>query len=177
MDENKEPLINDDMFLVDVEDPDSGETFSTLSISRTPAMLLSFAANKFTEAASKYFNESLGLGTVDWRMLLLLARTPGVTSVQAAQTIGVDKGTVSRSVSRLSKNELIQLGVLHSNGRSRGLTLTPTGRVLHDRILAAALSQQAHLLVGFDPEEVSTLCNMLLRFMGNLDALIERDRS
>jgi len=132
MDDYKNTPLGDEMYLVDVEDPDTGETFQTLSISRTPAMLLSFAANKFTEAASNYFNENFGLGTVDWRMLLLLARTPGITSAQAAQTIGVDKGTVSRSVSRLTKSELIRLGNLHANGRSRGLTLSPHGRALHD---------------------------------------------
>lgn len=176
MDDHKKATLSDKMFLVDVEDPNTGDTFQTLSISRTPAMLLSFAANKFTEAASNYFNESFGLGTVDWRMLLLLARTPGVTSAQAAQTIGVDKGTVSRSVSRLTKSKLIQLGDLHANGRSRGLTLSLQGRTLHDQILKEALAQQAHLFDGFSASEINVLCDLLLRFSDNLDSLIARDR-
>lgn len=177
MNDDAKPQACDQMFLVDVEDPNTGEIFQTLSISRTPAMLLSFAANKFTEAASNYFRETLDLGTVDWRMLLLLARKPGVTAAQAAQTIGVDKGTVSRSVSRLTKIELIQLGKLHANGRSRGLTLSPAGRALHDRILGAALAQQSFLLDGFAPQEVEVFCDLLLRFTDNLNALIERDRA
>jgi len=170
-------LPDDDAYVVDVEDPHTGETFKTLSISRTPAMLMSFAANKFTEGASNYFNDNFGLGTVDWRMLLLLARRPGITSAQAAGTIGVDKGTVSRSVNRLTKSELIKLGALHANGRSRGLTLSPSGRALHDKILHAALGQNGFLMKGFDAAEVRVFCDLLQRFTQNLNELIDQGNS
>lgn len=162
---------------VEVEDPETGERFQTLSMSRTPTMLLSFAANKFTEAASNYFQKKLELGAVDWRMLFLLARKPGVTSIQASQIIGVDKGTVSRSVSRLLKSNLIKLSDLHANGRSRGLFLSTSGRQVHDQAFEIAIRQHEHLLQGFKPEEVAMLCELLLRFTHNLDQLIERDRS
>lgn len=177
MDDLTKGPMGTDMYFVDVEDPNTGETFQTLSISRTPAMLMSFAANKFTEGASNYFSDNFGLGTVDWRMLLLLARTPGVTSAEAASTIGVDKGTVSRSVSRLTKSELIQLGELHANGRSRGLSLSPTGRALHDKILQAATVQNNFLMKGFDPDEVAVFCDFLRRFTQNLNELIEQGNS
>lgn len=176
MDTPEQSDLADALFLVDVEDPETGETFQTLSISRTPAMLLSFAANKFTEAASAYFKDNFDLGPVDWRMLFLLARMPGITAIQAAKTIGVDKGTVSRSVGRLSKTELIITGELHANGRSRSLFLSPTGRVLHDKILAEAVSQQTHLLKGFSVSEISSFCDMLLRFTQNLEELTQSDR-
>ena len=162
---------------VEVEDPETGEVFQTLSMSRTPTMLLSFAANKFTEAASNYFQKVFGLGTVDWRMLFLIARKPGTTSAQASQIIGVDKGTVSRSVSRLTSIDLIKLGDVHANGRSRGLFLTPAGRQMHDRIFAVAMHQHTHLLEGFDAAEIAMFCDLLARFTRNLDASIERDRT
>ncbi len=175
MDDREHTPTPPEAYLVDVEDPMTGETFQTLSMTRTPAMLMSFAANKFTEAASNYFSQNFGLGTVDWRMLLLLARRTGITSSQAAQTIGVDKGTVSRSVSRLTKSKLILLGELHPNGRSRGLSLSPSGRALHDKVLEAATSQNLHLMKGFEPAEVAVFCDMLLRFTQNLNDLIDRD--
>ena len=164
------------MFLVDVEDWSTGEPFQTLSISRTPAMLLSFAANKFTEAASDYFAHRLGLGSVDWRMLLLLARLPGITAAEASKTIGVDKGTVSRSASRLSQRELIIAGDLHANGRSRGLFLTQTGRAMHDQILDISLSQHLELLKGFSADEAHLMADLLKRFTRNLEGMIDRDR-
>ena len=162
---------------VDVEDPETGEVFRTMSMTRTPTMLLSFAANKFTEAASNYFQKRFGLGTVDWRMLFLIALKPGTTSAQAAQIIGVDKGTVSRSVSRLTSIDLVRLGDLHANGRSRGLFLSPSGREMHDRIFEVALHQHTHLLKGFDTAEIAKFCELLARFTMNLDEMIERDRA
>lgn len=172
---SKQAPLPDALFLVDVEDSTTGDIFQTLSISRTPPMLLSFAANKFTEAASNYFKENLGLGGVDWRLLLFLARKPGVTAAEASRTIGVDKGTVSRSVSRLSENKLVIASDLHANGRSRGLSLSPSGRALHDKILMVAMKQQTHLLKGFSEAEVKVFCDLLLRFSNNLEDLIQMD--
>lgn len=139
-------------------------------------MLLSFAANKFTEAASNYFADRLGLGSVDWRMLLLLARLPGITAAEASKTIGVDKGTVSRSVSRLTQRELIIAGDLHANGRSRGLFFTPKGRAVHDQILEISLSQHLELLKGFSADEVYLMADLLRRFTFNLESMIVRDQ-
>lgn len=66
----------DSLFLVDVEDED-GETSRTLSFSRSPTVLLTFAANRFTRAAAKTYAEKFGIGAVDWRMLVMLTRKPG----------------------------------------------------------------------------------------------------
>jgi DNA-binding MarR family transcriptional regulator len=176
MSDPKPAPLDRGMFLVEVEDWRTGETFQTLSISRTPAMLLSFAANRFTEAASDYFAERLGLGTVDWRMLLLLARLPGITAAQASKTIGVDKGTVSRSASRLTRRNLITAGELHANGRSRSLYLTSAGREMHDRILEIAVNQHLELLRGFTPEEARLMADLLRRFTRNLETVLEQGR-
>lgn len=163
--------LDDDLFLVDVEDSISGDTFQTLSITRTPTMLLSFAANKLTADATNYFKVHFNLGTVDWRIMLFLARKPGATSAEAAKTIGVDKGTVSRSVSRLTKIGLIIAGDLQANGRSRGLNLSASGREMHDKVLAAALGQQQKILEGFSEEDIQVFCDLLLRFTKNLEEL------
>lgn len=175
MSDPKPPPLDREMFLVDVDDWSTRERVTTLSISRTPAMLLTFAANKFTEAAAAYFGERLGLGTVDWRLLLLLARLPGITGSEASRTIGVDKGTVSRSASRLTRRGLVVTGDLHANGRSRGLFLTAQGLAMHDQVRDIAINQHLQLLDGFTPEEVRLMADLLRRFTRNLEALIARD--
>jgi len=163
--------LSDEMFLVTIEDDHTGVTMQTLSLSRTPTVLLSFAANRFFEAASDYFKEQFDVGSADWRMLFQLARYPGATAAASAKTLSIDKGTVSRSVQRMSKGGLIVAGDLHANGRSRGWYLTAQGRQIHDRILKAALERQSHLLHGFEPEEVRTMCELLTRFLRNLEKL------
>lgn len=176
----KTPMKNDkspsalpnDMFLVSVQDERTGKHFETLSISRTPTVLLSFAANRFNEAASGYFKDRFNLGAVDWRMLFHLARYPESTAAQTAKTLVVDKGTVSRCLHRLEESGLVFAGELHANGRSRGWSLTDAGREAHDNILQAALENQESLLRNFNADEVRTLCDLLLRFLDNLENLV-----
>jgi DNA-binding MarR family transcriptional regulator len=167
---NKKQLP-DDLFLTNVQDPDAGVTLWTLSAERSPAMLLSFAANQLIEAASKHFKDNFDLGTVDWRLLFTFAREPGCTAAVASKIIGIDKGAVSRSLKRLETEGLVTAGELLSNGRSRGWTLSKQGRRMHQRILQVALTRQKDQLQGFDVQEVEAFCGYLQRFLRNLEAM------
>lgn len=163
--------LPDELFLVRVDDENGEDYRETLSFTRSPTVLLTFAANRFTRAASRVYQENYGLGAMDWRMLVMLTREPGATLSHSSKIIGIDKGAVSRSLHRLLEQELVQQGDLHANGRSRGWRLTAQGHDLHKRILREALERQKKLFSGFNPDEISSLCNMLTRFLGNLEDL------
>ncbi|MFV0382690.1 MarR family winged helix-turn-helix transcriptional regulator [Paracoccus sp. (in: a-proteobacteria)] len=166
--------LPDDMFLVHVTGEDDGTMQKTLSFSRSPTVLLSFAANRFTRAASRVYQDKYGLGSMDWRILVMLTREPGATVTRASDMIGIDKGAVSRSLHRLLDQGLVRQGDLHANGRSRSWRLTGKGQALHARILEEALTRQRALFKGFHPEEITQLCDLLTRFMVNLDDLQDR---
>lgn len=168
--------IFDSMFLVDVTD-DAGESIQTLSFSRSPTVLLNFAANRFTRAAARHYQAKFGIGAMDWRMLVMLTRRPGATITETSNTIGIDKGAVSRAVARLAEKGLVEKGELHSNGRSRGWWLTAQGSAMHAQILKEALARQRVLLDGYSEEEIKAFCNMLSRFLDNLSILTDRDNS
>jgi DNA-binding MarR family transcriptional regulator len=167
--------LPDHLFLVDVQDPDSGTTITTLRPERSPVMLLSFAANHFTEAASRHFKSTLELGAVDWRLLFVFAHTPGGTAASASRTIGVDKGAVSRSLQRLEDLGLVAPGELHANGRSRGWSLTRQGQRVHGRVLRVALARQKDVLTGFVEAEVMAFCSYLDRFLHNLESMLAEE--
>ncbi|SEO66685.1 DNA-binding transcriptional regulator, MarR family [Salinihabitans flavidus] len=163
----------DTLFLVEVED-DDGAGAQTLSFSRSPTVLLTFAANRFTRAAAKTYAQKFGIGAVDWRMLVMLTRKPGATVTESANTIGIDKGAISRCIARLEKRGLATKGELHANGRSRGWWLTAEGRKLHGEVLREALDRQRILLDGYSEEEIAQFTDLLRRFLVNLDALTEK---
>ena len=165
------PDLPDDLFLINVRDEETGESLTTLSVSQTPTILLSYAANRFNDAASNYFKERFSLGAVDWRMIFMLAGQPGSTAAYASTTIGIDKGAISRCLQRLEEGGLAFAGPLHANGRSRGWHLTDKGRALHNELLQVALQRQRMLLKGFEPEEAEALCKMLERFLDNLSRI------
>lgn len=167
------PDLPDDMFLIEVRDDETGDSLTTFSVSQTPTMLLSYAANRFNDVASDYFKERFSLGGVDWRMIFMLAGQPGSTAAFASSTIAIDKGAISRCLQRLEENGLAFAGPLHANGRSRGWHLTEKGRALHAELLEVALERQRMLLKGFAPSEAQALCNMLERFLDNLSRVTD----
>ena len=163
--------LADDLFLVQIVDEEEGTSNKTLSFSRSPTVLLTFAANRFTRSASRVYQKRYGLGAMDWRMLVMLTSEPGATAARSSEVIGIDKGAISRSLHRLLKKRLGKQGSLQANGRSREWRLTEKGHALHQEILAEALMRQRKLFADFTEEEVKSLCNMLLRFLKNLEDL------
>lgn len=163
--------LTDDLFLIDPNDSPETPARRTLSFSRTPTVLLTFAANRFTRSAARHYQETFGIGAMDWRMLVMLAREPGSSVSHASKTMGIDKAAVSRSLQRLQSNDLASPAATGPDERRKDWTLTQTGAELHDRILEDALARQRQLLDGFSPEEVQQLNGYLSRFLTNLDAL------
>jgi DNA-binding MarR family transcriptional regulator len=166
--------LEDEMFLVTSGDGGAGGT--TLSFSRSPTVLLTFAANRFTRIAARYYQDKFGIGAMDWRMLVMMTRAPGCSVAEASRTIGIDKGAVSRSLARLEKSGLAQAHCEATDERRKSWTLTAEGRELHDRMLKVALARQRKLLNGFSQEEVRQFTAHLGKFLGNLENLREDDK-
>lgn len=176
-DATEAPPLPDSLFLVTATDEATGESHDTLSFSRAPTVLLTFAANRFTRVAARDWQARFGLGAMEWRMMVMLTREPGATAARAAELTGVDKGAVSRALHGLRQKGLARQGALQANGRSRGWRLTEAGHGMHAQMLARALARQRRLLAGFAPQEVEALCGMLARFLDNLESLKAEDRA
>ena len=145
-----------------------GETGAqTLSFDRSPTVLLTFAANRFTRAAARFYQDRYGIGAMDWRMLVMLTREPGSSVSHAGRTIGIDKGAVSRSLKRLEAKGL----AAPAGGNRSDWVLTPEGQALHAEILEVALERQRKLLKGLSKSDVETLTRCLGQFLVNLSDL------
>ena len=165
--------LSDDLFLIAPDGSADAPEAATLSFTRTPTVLLAFAANRFTRAASRDYQARFGLGAMDWRMLVMLTREPGSTVSHAARTIGIDKAAVSRSLQRLEKAGLAVPTAEGSDDRRKSWRLTEAGRALHAEILAHALARLKRLLRGFSPEEVQSLTGYLSRLLENIDGAFD----
>ena len=163
--------LPDSMFLVAADDNPDGQSPQTLGFSRTPTVLLTFAANRFTRSAAREYQSRFGIGSMDWRMLVMLTRVPGSSVTTASRTMGIDKGAVSRSLQRLKKNELAADVSKGADERRKEWRLTDKGKQLHDRILDVALERQKKLLSGVSAEDVELFNSYLQKFLDNLDEL------
>ncbi len=163
--------LPDEMFLEHVIAKGVHGVYRTLSFTSSPAVMLCFAANHFTQAAARIYRQHYSIGVTDWRLLVMLTREPGATVSRAADAIGIDKAAVSRSLQQLKEKGLAIQGEVQANGRSRGWTLTAGGRGLHDQVLVEALARQRELFAGFSADEVLQLNGMLRRILANLKSL------
>ena len=162
-----DPPLPDELFLTDPGVAPEGRR--TLSFDRSPTVLLTFAANRFTRAAARVYQDRYGIGAMDWRMLVMLTREPGSTVSHSGRTIGIDKAAVSRSLRRLEARDLAR----PDPDAPTRWHLTPEGQALHAEMLQVALARQRALLSGLSAEQVAVFTQCLHQFLENLDALAE----
>jgi DNA-binding MarR family transcriptional regulator len=164
--------ISDDYFLVSVPLADGETDRETMSFSRTPQILLAHAANRTARVGGENLKKDPGsIGTVDFKVLVMLARYPGSSVKTASDTIGIDKGAVSRSLAKLERDGVAIATCERNDDRRKNWRLTVSGYDLHDQLVVNAIKFQKELLKGFDLNEVKQLNAFLHRILHNIDVL------
>jgi DNA-binding MarR family transcriptional regulator len=109
----------------------------------------------------------LGLTSSQIGVILLLwferARTPN----EMSRVLSYDTGSMTRMLDRLEKKGFLVRQRSQSDRRVVELVLTDQGREAAQQLpdlIAAVMTEQ---LRGFEPEEVTTLVNLLQRFIAN----------
>ncbi len=147
-------------------------TEPTFDLNRCIGAITMSLSNKLSSGASQEYRVRFGLGVVEWRVLCQLAVEPWQTGADLSSAIGLDKGSISRSLALLSDRKLIQ--IRNGGGRRREVALTENGWRTHTDVLVVARAREACLLGGLDAEEVDMLVSLLRRVSGNL-AHVETD--
>jgi DNA-binding MarR family transcriptional regulator len=135
---------------------------------------VSTIANKISRGGSRIYLRLFGVGSIEWRILYVLARLPGVTAQTICNRIELDKAAASRSIQVLERLGYVATAADPLDGRKRILFLTEAGVALHDRILPVAMQRQEDLLVGFTPAEREVFLQLLKRMHAN-DIGMERN--
>ncbi|AVX92135.1 MarR family transcriptional regulator (plasmid) [Pseudomonas koreensis] len=134
-----------------------------LDLNRYVPGLLTFLANKLATGASHCYRKRFGIGVVEWRMLSMLAVENHITANRISQVIGLDKSAISRSLQALETAGYVSSEVDKLDARRYAVSLTSTGKQLHDKVLKVALERERRLLSDLSPEEVDVLVNLLGR--------------
>lgn len=151
---------------------ESGPAEVTLSLTHAPMVRVGLLANKYRQLTSRYYLREFGVGATDWRMLVVLTKSPDVPAGDISALIGIDKAAVSRSL-----NALAALGLATGDLRSAAdprvklWRLTESGQDLHARMLAASLNINNVLFTGLGEQDVATLIELSDALLGNLGLL------
>ncbi|MEN7341512.1 MAG: MarR family transcriptional regulator [Pseudomonadota bacterium] len=122
---------------------------------------LSILSNTISGTIASAYAERFDLTIPEWRVMAVIARRPGMSAAEAAESTLMDKVAVSRAVSKLLKSERITREFADQDKRRSILNLSDKGREVYEQVAPLALKLEADLLQGFTEEEISTL-NLLI---------------
>ncbi len=125
---------------------------------------LSVVSNTVSQGIAHIYQQDHDLTVIEWRIIAVLGRYPGLTASQIVDRTVMDKVSVSRAVNRLLERGLLKRKTDGSDRRYRNLQLTEQlGRKVFDSIVPRARNYEHALLGGFSEAEIHTLVDLLER--------------
>lgn len=111
--------------------------------------------------------EKVGLQLRDHIVLSALDKTPGLTQVQLAKTLGLDKTTLMSQLDRLEDNHLIVRRPDPRDRRARIPEITQHGQERRVKVADTSATAEAETLSSFGPHDVATFRRILLNIIGD----------
>lgn len=128
-------------------------------------------ANRWTATSSKFYLEEFGIGIGEWRVLASIQALGQASSQMVVNLISMDAGAVSRSMSKLAAEGLVELVRGQFAGRTKPFQLTDKGSEVYAQLLHAALKRENILLAEFTPAERDQLLALMRKMIGQIDKL------
>ena len=123
-------------------------------------------ANLLKRGAMLRYRRMAGLSSVEYGLVANLGRHPPMSVARLAETVGLDKGQISRALAELVSRKLVAKAVNVRDNREVLVSLTKAGLAAHDAIVAGALERNRRLLADLSETELAML-------RGRIDRLTE----
>ena len=132
-----------------------------LELERFLPYRLSVLANTMSAALADAYAARFQLSIPEWRVLAVLARSPGLSAALVAERTAMDKVAVSRAVASLVRARRIERGVEESDRRRSHLRLTPRGLAVYEEVVPWALAYEDAVLRGVPARTRAKLAALL----------------
>jgi DNA-binding MarR family transcriptional regulator len=116
-----------------------------MRLGRSPFFKLLLLVNLTARPFARRYEKQHRLALPEWRVMLVLAESPGLSAVEIAEGLGLDKMTVSRAVRGLERQGRLERRVDPRDGRRWTLHLSTAGRALFRKIAPSAIVREAAL--------------------------------
>jgi DNA-binding MarR family transcriptional regulator len=124
---------------------------------------LSVLSNTVSAALAGAYARRFRLTIPQWRVVAVLARSPGLSAAAVAERTAMDKVAVSRAVAGLAQAGRVRRVLAASDRRRSVLTLTARGLAVYRRIVPLALAYQRRLLAELSDDERARFEALLAR--------------
>jgi DNA-binding MarR family transcriptional regulator len=138
---------------------------TTLELDRFLPYRLSVLSNIVSTAISGAYEKRFGLTIPEWRVMAVLAMTPGLSAAEVAQRTAMDKVAVSRAVASLLRERRIVRQTARADRRRSLLRLSAAGEKVYAQVVPMALDYERDLLAPLsrkDREVVDRAIRILL---------------
>jgi DNA-binding MarR family transcriptional regulator len=138
---------------------------TTLELDRFLPYRLSVLSNIVSTAISGAYEKRFGLTIPEWRVMAVLATTPGLSAAEVAQRTAMDKVAVSRAVASLLRERRIVRQTARADRRRSLLRLSAAGEKVYAQVVPMALDYERDLLAPLtqkDREVVDRAIRILL---------------
>lgn len=134
--------------------------------------LLQKAHSALFRAADRYLKERIGLSTSQHAVLLLLAKSDGLTLSAIAESLSMGKSSLSGLIDRMAAKGLLRRCQNGADARSYQILLEPAGRELVSGSLLDTKRLNSELLAPFSTAERATIDRFLNHVARNADAIV-----
>jgi DNA-binding MarR family transcriptional regulator len=138
---------------------------TTLELDRFLPYRLSVLSNIVSTAISGAYEKRFGLTIPEWRVMAVLAMTPGLSAAEVAQRTAMDKVAVSRAVASLLRARRLVRQTARADRRRSLLRLSAAGEKVYAQVVPMALDYERDLLAPLslkDREVVDRAIRILL---------------
>jgi len=115
--------------------------------------------------------EAQVISLAEWRVLVRIERTPGITAQEIARRTGISPMNVSRALSALRSDGRVAMDRDPADSRRNLLQLTAAGRSLFDELYPSAAARSLRLVESLSLAELRELDGMLRRIGDHVDRI------
>jgi DNA-binding MarR family transcriptional regulator len=157
-----------------VEVPNGGDELAPITAMLSSRLMV--LANLLRRGAILRYKRLAGLSSVEFGLVASLGRRPPMSVVRLAAAVGMDKGQISRALAELVSRKLVAKAVNPRDNREVLVSLTRTGLVAHDAILAGAQERNQRLLEKLSSEELALLLGYLDGLTGTAAQMLAAEK-
>jgi DNA-binding MarR family transcriptional regulator len=130
---------------------------------------LAVLSERVSRRLSVEYGRTHGLAVAEWRVMVHLLRCGAVSVRDIHNCVNLEKPRVSRAVSRLEAEGLVEKTQGEGDGRLVAISLTDAGRRALADIIPAATQIEGHLTGAVSPEDLATFFRVMERMHAVLD--------
>jgi DNA-binding MarR family transcriptional regulator len=154
--------------------PDSDEQLAPITAMMSSRLIV--LANLLRRGAVLRYKRLAGLSSVEFGLVASLGRRPPMSVARLAEAVGMDKGQISRALAGLVSRKLVSRAVNPRDNREVLVSLTRSGLIAHETIVAGALERNQRLLEPLSKDEVAGLLEQIDRLTETAAKMLDAEK-